>query len=147
MSQLLNSFQVPTRQHTKLTTLSWTTALCPQLPLLSPLPVIKWGSRWLVAQNDLPCWTERAPVWVCPSGTPGRVVWTASFCLSSSVEPVGSPMHAGASGKQETELKNKKQKTYLQSNNAQAINFYWDMFIRPTTFIGHTRKQRWKSIH
>lgn len=48
---------------------------------------------WCV-QVHLPCWTERAPVWVDLFGTPGRVAWTSSSCLSSSVEPAGPLTHA-----------------------------------------------------
>ncbi len=42
----------------------------------------------------LPYWTGRVPVWVDLSGTPGRVAWTSSSCLSTGVEPVGPLTHA-----------------------------------------------------
>lgn len=95
--------------------------------------VSEWGGWWLVGRDGLPCWTERAPVWAYPSGTPGRVVWTASSCLSSSVEPVGSPIHAGASEEgRRQEWKNKKQKTYLQwhySNNMHKPSTFTRLFL------------------
>lgn len=47
---------------------------------------------------DLPYWTGTVPVWVDPCGTPGRVAWTSSSCVSNSVEPAGPLMQTECRG-------------------------------------------------